>query len=435
MQNNHCVSSQGKALSEAACVALLTGHRQSSMAPKLQPYWVFVKAMRTNGSAMSEEECSHRWKDMNADERKPYVEAARQNNPHPSRGSSSSDGLPATRISSRTSQSTDRGVLSQTEALKKVQQYLTSSLEDAKTKKVIVAASCLLMEFSDVDPCIPMEIAFATYSLEEGITSMFHRFTDPGPIPAGCLYQSRIHCQKTHGIPVSHFPPAIGQEDRIETFRNMLDQILRYMKDCYRKTSHVLLFTRGEMIDQVRAALVYYAREGQHRLFQRMMEQGRIVVTDTAYLIGSFYLLAGEPKSLTECQKIATSVMFDFKNRCPFHTQIDNNFCALSLCSRWCFLISDHLLALPQMDIVPVPGCHLPLADASGIHIEEGKNISCWGDVSECSDGAAAVQPDVRDSPVPDEANSPEPARSRSRGSGAIPTGFSLNRGRGRGRN
>lgn len=418
------------------------------MAPKLQPYWAFVKDMRkkaiANGTATSDEELSSRWTSMSPEEKQPYAEIARSANANRTRVPSSTDpSSPATAAASASSpESKSTVTVGPTEMLAMVQEYLTSSLETAKTKEVLMVSTCLLMEYGPINPCVPVEIAFVAYSLEEGITSLYHKFTDPGPIPAGCMYESKLHSQRTHKIPVVGFSPAIGREDRVEEFRTMLNSILNHMKKSHRTATRVLLFTRADMMDQVRDSLLHYAREAQHQDFERMLTTQKIVIADTAFLIGSLFAIAGEPKPLMECRRIANSIMFDYKDRCPFHHEIDNNHCALSLCCRWCYLISDHLLAVSSLakDIVPVPGSHLPLADTGNIHFGDGSDVPFWStsqeqeamgsddrSISQAGGGGQAV-PNIKGT-----SDSNNTARSRAQRHRSIPTGFSLVRGRGRG--
>lgn len=380
--------------------------------PKLQPYWIFVssakKQAEREGTVFSEEECGRLWKDMSPEHRAPYIEIAKQKNGlrscTPSTSCPSDTSIMATGQKSSVPCEPDTRIIQAT-----MRAYFTETLSQSLGKSVLIAASNTLVPYDgDDDRCVPLEIAFVTYSVSGGIESMFQKFSDPGTIPAGCVYESRKHSQETHGIPAVDFSLAIGKDG----LHQLLAAVTTLMRKCYNSTLPILLFTRADMVGQVRASLGWYAKVANYRRLEKLLDQNQLLVIDLAYLVAHMSMMAGQGVTLAECHCIMNSVMFDYKNRCTFHHTIDNNYCALSLCCRWSYLMSDYLLSLPSINITAIPGRHLPVADTSAIHHGDNQGLRFWGD--ERSESAEEATPDAS----PEPAAQPS-ARSRVSSSGA----------------
>ena len=70
-----------------------------------------------------------------------------------------------------------------------------------------ISISCLLQLFfrNKNEPLMPAEVAFARFSLSEGVKETFHALLDLTPLPMMYTYSAKAHAEKTH-----HIPPRAG---------------------------------------------------------------------------------------------------------------------------------------------------------------------------------------------------------------------------------
>ena len=251
--------------------------------------------------------------------------------------------------------------------------------EAAAARKVVVAASNVMVKTTE-GKFLPMELGLVTYSLAEGVCTPFHRFTDPGPVPMGYMHKVMTHVNETHRIPLSNFDEAIGRRNKEREFADMLDEVCIVISDCqfqYKGRTCFLIFTRDEMMEQLKGTLRHYIETARHAELHSMWEEGRLRVADIGYLITRLYRAAGILMAQPLCADIPNMASFDWMaGSCKYHTDIDNNDCALGVCKRWCYLISDSLLE--AYDIDPVEGKHLPVSTQSQIHVQEADSDGVW---------------------------------------------------------
>lgn len=257
--------------------------------------------------------------------------------------------------------------------------YMGDNPDDAAARKVVIAGSNVMVKTTE-GKYYPMEVALVKYSLREGVGSQYHQFTDPGPVPLGYFHKAQTHIDNTHRIPLQNFDQAIGRFNREQAFEEMLTEMAIFWKESefqYKGRTCILIFTRDDMVDQLKGSLSFYMDTSGHREMRQWWDEGRIRVADISFLIHQLYAAVGIPMALPLCADIPNIASFDWMSgSCQFHTEADNNFCALGVCKRWCYLISDSLLE--TYDIEPVEGKHLPLSIQSAIHVEEAPSDGVW---------------------------------------------------------
>lgn len=248
----------------------------------------------------------------------------------------------------------------------------------AKRVSLIVATNVMVKTIEK--RYYPMEIALAKYSLAEGVLSHYHQFTDPGECPLGYMNKATQHIDKTHKIPMGSFELAIGRQRKEREFRSMLDEISIFMSGCqflYKGKTCVLMFTRDDLVDQVKGSLLSYIQTAGDEGWCKMWDEGRLHVVDIRFLIYRMYEAVNVPMTLLMCAEITYMASYDYMpGSCQWHSDQDNNWCALGVCKRCCYLISDSLLA--EYEIEVIEGQHLPVSIRSHIHVEEGACGGAW---------------------------------------------------------
>ena len=233
--------------------------------------------------------------------------------------------------------------------------FLGLDRESAAARKVVVAASNVMVKTTE-GKFLPMELGLVTYSLAKGVCNTFHRFTDPGPVPMGYMHKAMTHVKETHCIPLSNFDKAIGQWDKEQEFADMLDEVCTIISDCqfqYQGKKCVLIFTRDEMMEQLKGSLRHYIETAGHAALEIMWAEGRLRVADIGYLITRLYCAAGISMHPVLCADITSGRTADWtEGSCKYHMDNENNYCALGVCKRWCYLISDSLLKAYDIDAV-----------------------------------------------------------------------------------
>lgn len=255
-----------------------------------------------------------------------------------------------------------------------------------ETKFVIGAANVMVKTIEGV--YLPLELGLVKYSVREGVISHYHQFTDPGPVPMGYMHKATTHINSSHKIPLLGFDQAIGRNDRQREFQGMMDEISIFLNDCYfqyKNRSRCVIFTREDMVQQLRGSLEFYIETSGHPEWMQLWEEQRLRVADISFLIFRMYGAIGSGISLPLCADIPNITTYDYQpGSCDYHTKEDNNFCALGVCKRWCYLMSDCFL--PELpDIEPVEGKHLPLSVQTAIHVEEADSDGPWNETRHSS--------------------------------------------------
>lgn len=263
-----------------------------------------------------------------------------------------------------------------------IEALLRCDAEQVAQIKIVIGATNVMIRTTE-GTYMPMELGLTKYTVEQGIVDHYHRFTDPGPVPMGYMNKAKLHIDTTHKTPITNFDQAIGRRNRQVDFKAMMDEISIFLSDCffqYKGRSRCFIFTRDDMMEQLRGSLDFYIRTSEHEEWMDMWQQRRIVIADVAYLLFCMHNAAGSNVVLPLCADVPYNTQYDYKpGSCEFHTTADNNFCALGISKRWCYLLSDCMLPL-YPEIEAVEGKHLPLSIQSFIHIEESDAVSWSGE-------------------------------------------------------
>ena len=248
--------------------------------------------------------------------------------------------------------------------------FLGFDRERAATRNVVVAASNVMVKTIE-GKFLPMELGLVTYSLAKGVCTTFHRL------------------KETHCISLSNFDEAIGQWDKEREFAGMLDEVCTVIGDSqfqYQGKRCVLIFTREEMMEQLKGSLRHYIETAGHAALEIMWAEGRLRVADIGYLIARLYCAAGISMHPVLCADITSGRTADWtEGSCKYHMDNDNNYCALGVCKRWCYLISDSLLE--AYDSNAVERKLMPVSTQSRVHVQEAVSDG------QMADSAAAVPP------------------------------------------
>ncbi|XP_017841177.1 protein maelstrom [Drosophila busckii] len=300
--------------------------------------------------------CGDIWKNMNAQQRGPYIALAKD-----------ADVLARCTVERLNTQGQalsavereERDLANQIMLMKQNTERIVregKENDDLENTKFIFAAFNYFIKAVGNDIYIPAEFAACEFSLKTGMNSIYSSHINPGQLIYGLSSDAMDHTSTTHQLPLP--PNALGETNMGRLYEN----ILEYLRGKNDPKKPVIVFTTTEMLPVVKGCLRYLESDCSDA------EEGAIEVYDIRYL---FFILKKEVADIAdlptdEITKTVTDNLFqkDFFEyhsgiSCQFHEDNDRGrYCAHSMVSRWCFIFSDHMCA--DLAIKPVPGKHMP---------------------------------------------------------------------------
>ncbi|GAB1285652.1 Protein maelstrom homolog [Apodemus speciosus] len=221
---------------------------------------------------------------------------------------------------------------------------------------------------------LPCEIGCVKYSLQEGIMADFHSFIHPGEIPRGF----RFHCQAAMVAHAFNPNANTGRNRRIPDFETNLV----YRSD----SSHKIPISNFEFGHDQATVLqnlykfihpnpgnwppIYCKSDDRARVnwcLKRMERASEIrqdleLLTVEDLVVGIYQQKFLKEPSKTWVRSLLDVAMWDYSSntRCKWHEENDILFCALAVCKKIAYCISNSLATLFGIQLT---GAHVPLQD------------------------------------------------------------------------
>ncbi|KAM5202400.1 protein maelstrom homolog isoform 2-T2 [Hipposideros larvatus] len=193
---------------------------------------------------------------------------------------------------------------------------------------------------------LPCEIGCVKYSLQEGIMADFHSFINPGEIPRGFRFHCQAASDSSHKIPISNFE--FGHDQA-----TVLQNLYRFILPNPGKWPPI--YCKSDDRARVNWCLKYMAKASDIR-------QNLELLTVEDLLVGVYQQKFLKEPSKTWVRSLLDVAMWDYSSntRCKWHEVNDILFCALAVCKKTAYCISNSLA--PHFGI-QLTEAHVPLQD------------------------------------------------------------------------
>ncbi|XP_021100390.1 protein maelstrom homolog isoform X2 [Heterocephalus glaber] len=193
---------------------------------------------------------------------------------------------------------------------------------------------------------LPCEIGCVKYSLQEGIMAVFHSFINPGEIPRGFRFHCQAASDSTHKIPISNFEFGHDQATVLQNFYKFIHPNLGNWPSIYCKSD-----------DRAR---VNWCLKRMARVSEIRQDIELLTVEDL--VVGIYQQKFLKEPSKTWVRSLLDVAMWDYSSntRCKWHEEHDILFCALAVCKKIAYCISNSLATLFGIQLT---GAHIPLQD------------------------------------------------------------------------
>uniref|UniRef100_H3AJG6 Protein maelstrom homolog n=1 Tax=Latimeria chalumnae TaxID=7897 RepID=H3AJG6_LATCH len=273
--------------------------------------------------------CSHDWGLLAPEEKERYAEKARQWRS----GSPLSNKIPLVK----------KGQLSSSKVGTLIQQKAVNSPKISVLKKkgktAVLGETFYFLEIlchGELPSCCSQrfllcEIGCVKYSLQDGILEAFHRFIDPGEIPRGFRYHCQAASDATHKIPIASFELADGDYQKLfQDLCNFIRPSPGVWPPVYVKSSETF---------KVSWCLKWLSGKAG-------MANVSLKVCDLEELLVKLYKhkLDEEP-SRSRVRRMLDVFVWDYASntRCRWHEENDIVLCALAVCKKHAYCISESL--------------------------------------------------------------------------------------------
>ncbi|KAM6219001.1 protein maelstrom homolog isoform 3-T3 [Rhynchocyon petersi] len=193
---------------------------------------------------------------------------------------------------------------------------------------------------------LPCEIGCVKYSLQEGILAEFHSFINPGEIPRGFRFHCQAASDSSHKIPISNFEFGCDQA-------TILQNLYKFIHP--NPGNWPPIYCKSDDIARVNWCLKHMAKASEigHNLELLTVEDLVVGIYQEKFL--------KEP-SKTWVRSLLEVAMWDYSSntRCKWHEENDTLFCALAVCKKIAYCISNSLGTLFGIQLTEA---HVPLQD------------------------------------------------------------------------
>ncbi|XP_054443541.1 protein maelstrom homolog [Pteronotus mesoamericanus] len=193
---------------------------------------------------------------------------------------------------------------------------------------------------------LPCEIGCVRYSLQEGIMADFHSFINPGEIPRGFRFHCQAASDSSHKIPISNFEPGRDQATVLRNLYRFLRPHLGSWPPVYCKSD-----------DRAR---VNWCLEHMETGTEARQHLSLLAVEDL--VVGIYQQKFLKEPSKTWVRSLLDVAMWDYSShtRCKWHEENDTLSCALAVCKKIAYCISNSLATLFGIQLTEA---HVPLQD------------------------------------------------------------------------
>ncbi|XP_008049639.1 protein maelstrom homolog isoform X2 [Carlito syrichta] len=193
---------------------------------------------------------------------------------------------------------------------------------------------------------LPCEIGCVKYSLQEGIMADFHSFINPGEIPRGFRFHCQAASDSSHKIPISNFE--FGH-DQATVLQNLYKFIHPY------PGKWPPIYCKSDDRARVNWCLKHMEKASEIR-------QDLQLFTVEDLIVGIYQEKFLKEPSKTWVRSFLDVAMWDYSSntRCKWHEENDILFCALAVCKKISYCISNSLATLFGIQLTEA---HVPLQD------------------------------------------------------------------------
>ncbi|PNI48285.1 MAEL isoform 4 [Pan troglodytes] len=193
---------------------------------------------------------------------------------------------------------------------------------------------------------LPCEIGCVKYSLQEGIMADFHSFINPGEIPRGFRFHCQAASDSSHKIPISNFERGHNQA-------TVLQNLYRFIHP--NPGNWPPIYCKSDDRTRVNWCLKHMAKASEIR-------QDLQLLTVEDLVVGIYQQKFLKEPSKTWIRSLLDVAMWDYSSntRCKWHEENDILFCALAVCKKIAYCISNSLATLFGIQLTEA---HVPLQD------------------------------------------------------------------------
>ncbi|XP_011946507.1 PREDICTED: protein maelstrom homolog isoform X1 [Cercocebus atys] len=193
---------------------------------------------------------------------------------------------------------------------------------------------------------LPCEIGCVKYSLQEGIMADFHSFINPGEIPRGFRFHCQAASDSSHKIPISNFERGHNQA-------TVLQNLYRFIHP--NPGNWPPIYCKSDDRTRVNWCLKHMAKASEIR-------QDLQLLTVEDLVVGIYQQKFLKEPSKTWIRSLLDVAMWDYSSntRCKWHEENDTLFCALAVCKKIAYCISNSLATLFGIQLTEA---HVPLQD------------------------------------------------------------------------
>ncbi|XP_008151329.2 protein maelstrom homolog [Eptesicus fuscus] len=193
---------------------------------------------------------------------------------------------------------------------------------------------------------LPCEIGCVKYSLQDGIIEDFHSFISPGEIPRGFRFHCQAASDSSHKIPISNFESGCDQA-------TVLQNLYRFIHPNPGKWPPI--YCKSDDRARVNWCLKHMEKGSEIR-------QNLELLTVEDLVVGIYQQKFLKEPSKTWVRSLLDVAMWDYSSntRCKWHEENDILFCALAVCKKIAYCISNSLATLFGIQLTEA---HVPLQD------------------------------------------------------------------------
>ncbi|XP_011372500.1 protein maelstrom homolog isoform X2 [Pteropus vampyrus] len=193
---------------------------------------------------------------------------------------------------------------------------------------------------------LPCEIGCVKYSLQEGIMADFHSFINPGEIPRGFRFHCQAASDSSHKIPISNFESGCDQA-------TVLQNLYRFIHP--NPGNWPPIYCKSDDRARVNWCLKHMAKASEIRHDLELLTVEDLVV-------GIYQQRFLKEPSKTWVRSLLDVAMWDYSSntRCKWHEENDILFCALAVCKKIAYCISNSLATHFGIQLTEA---HVPLQD------------------------------------------------------------------------
>lgn len=225
----------------------------------------------------------------------------------------------------------------------------------------IFIASFNVMCVTQSKDCIPNELGLVEYTINDGIRNSFHQFIHCGGVPIGYYRTALEHSEETHKLPLDGMPDAAKSPEALALLLQKFVDTVAKAKVQIDGVTLFPVYTMPNHMEQLRGCLSYLAKHVNNDELAAVVDK-QIIVLDVVRLL--LWLnqrktndLSKRPYPVCENDLTMTSYDFTMSALCEYHCDREIVACALGHAKRTCYLLSDVLCKVYEVEATEA---HLP---------------------------------------------------------------------------